>query len=416
MRAGHVLRAVVIAIITICLFFPSVSIADVELTVGKPSVSQCGQDAYTVTVTNPAASSQNLTEMVIQADLKTPQFLFSDHSTQITTPANGNPTGNDAEPTISGNVLTWDIDALFGADVELAPGQRLTVIFSVTYTCAASSNLPVVMLDGQRPRGASITQETGTGVITLLPGAITISTTPSIQNIALEKTPDDDIATWTLEIKNTGVGNIYHVDVSDALGAGLDYVPGSARINATALTPADVTGGAIFWDLSQLTADPDGPSGLSDLNGDGKFNDLPPGESAIIENVQAEIISCEDLTNAADVKYGCNATEICFDTALQGKTSSGSIAVDIVDPAISYTFDPAGLLQNIDYCGGADDVRIEIANAAGAGQAKDFRFKVDNMPAGYTITDIKPAGITYDPVTGAFSNIRPRDPLFANLG
>ncbi|VEN74357.1 hypothetical protein EPICR_30294 [Candidatus Desulfarcum epimagneticum] len=405
MRTGRLLWVVALTAITLCLFFPSISIADVELTVGKPLVSQCDQDVYTVTVTNPAASSQNLTEMVIQADLKTPQFLFSDDSTQITTPANGAQTGADADPAISGNVLTWDIDALFGADVELAPGQQLTVGFNVTYTCAASSSLPVVMLDGQRPRGAPITQEIGNGVIILLPGAVTISTTPATQVMTLEKTPDDDIASWTLEIKNTGIGNIYHIAVSDTLGAGLDYVPGSARINATALTPADVTGGAISWDLSQLTADPDGPSGLSDLDGDGKFNDLPPGESAIIENVQAQIISCADLTNAADVQYGCHGAEICFDTASQGKTSSGSIAVGIVDPSISYTFDPGGLLQNIDYCGDSDDVRIEIANAAGAGQAKNFQFKVDKMPDGYTITDIKPAGVTYDPATGFFSNM-----------
>jgi len=142
--------------------------------------------------------------------------------------------------------------------------------------------------------------------------------------------------------------------------------------------------------MNQFGTDPDGAGGLQDLDGDGKYDDLEPGGSFLIENIQSQIIACENLTSSADVSYGCGGA--CYDTAIDGGTSSGSIAVTIADPDISVSFDSDGKLDGIDYCTGEQGVEIIITNVAGAGQATEFSLDVDTIPAGYNITNVAATG------------------------
>jgi len=154
--------------------------------------------------------------------------------------------------------------------------------------------------------------------------------------------------------------------------------------------------------------DPDGAGGLADLDGDGQFDDLASGESITITNVKAAINSCEDLTNAADAQFRCfdgAGYTKCYDTADEGTTGLGTIAISIREPNLDLQFDPDGKLDDISYCTGVDDVRIVITNAAGAGQAQNICVKAAEIPATFALSNFAPAGVTYNATTYQFENV-----------
>jgi uncharacterized repeat protein (TIGR01451 family) len=57
----------------------------------------------------------------------------------------------------------------------------------------------------------------------------------------------------------------------------------NVRIGGVPLTTTIWTAGAIKVDFGQLTSDPDGAGGITDFNGDGKFNDMLLNDSLVIE-------------------------------------------------------------------------------------------------------------------------------------
>ncbi len=69
----------------------------------------------------------------------------------------------------------------------------------------------------------------------------------------------------------------------------------------------DTTGGAPlkpYWFLfSALTTDPDGPDGLSDADGDGQFDDLAPGEKAMLSFVFSLDPSCKLCNQSLPEQY-----------------------------------------------------------------------------------------------------------------
>ncbi|PIE71573.1 MAG: hypothetical protein CSA22_01735 [Deltaproteobacteria bacterium] len=402
-RARGVQSAVMMVFMAWVLAAAPAALADVSITAtNSAATSPCAVETYTVSVTNPA--DDDMTEMVITVEVPDNTFAFVAGSATITTPQNGNLAGSDANPAISGNQLVWNLDdpALFNGNVAVAKNETLTLTFDVSYSCTSTGGAVLVTLGAERPRGQAMS-ETNTVNVDVYPGAVTIKNSPEIQDVTLESLPDNEEPTWQVTIENTGLGTIYNIVVRDVFGSGLAYIDGSAQIGSTPLTRSGDD-----WDLSQFSADPDGNgTGLADLDGDGEYDDLPQGETITITDVRATIVGCTDLTSSADIRYGCDdtASGVCYDSATAGETASASVAAQVVDPDISIAFDAAGKLDNISFCDGADDVTLAITNEPDGGLARYVSYKVDSFPAGWTVTDIKPAGVTWNSTEGQFENI-----------
>lgn len=116
--------------------------------------------------------------------------------------------------------------------------------------------------------------------------------------------------------KNTGdslvgspeVGTAYDVELGVSLGGNI-VVSNLVFAGVTTVPTVQSFPGAsssITWNIKdQLTFDPDGAGGLSDLDGDGFYDDMRPGDST---NVSFEYTVDCDLACGAQLDYNINAT------------------------------------------------------------------------------------------------------------
>ncbi len=153
--------------------------------------------------------------------------------------------------------------------------------------------------------------------VEILPGAVRVEKLPSVTSAAV----GDDV-TWTVRVENTGLGPIYNVVVTDVLGSGLAYVssdPAGDNLDQTTT-----------WDKTQV------PS----------LGEILPGDWVEIE-ITARVVECFDLTNKADVRFGCDDGLVCFDTEVDGGTATASVALIPRNPLLSWT---PPTIQIIPYC------------------------------------------------------------------
>ncbi|MBC7076892.1 MAG: DUF11 domain-containing protein, partial [Synergistales bacterium] len=84
---------------------------------------------------------------------------------------------------------------------------------------------------------------------------------------------------------------------------------------------------------------------------------MNPGDKVTIE-ITATIISCANLDNGADVRWGCDDGSVCFDTALDGGTAMASVQLIIKTPLLQH--DPPDI--TFTYCQDYVDVNTTIHN------------------------------------------------------
>jgi len=131
------------------------------------------------------------------------------------------------------------------------------------------------------------------------------------QNSTIEEWDGCTEKTGSFTFKNTGVGDpnipeqsvAYDVNLSLSLSGKLTVdnltLAGVTTIASTPATPANTS--LIEWNIKdQLTVDPDGPGGLDDLDGDGYFDDIKPGDS--VDVTFTYTVDC-DLACGADLYY-----------------------------------------------------------------------------------------------------------------
>ncbi|MBC7318661.1 DUF11 domain-containing protein, partial [Candidatus Bipolaricaulota bacterium] len=190
--------------------------------------------------------------------------------------------------------------------------------------------------------------------VEILPGAVQIYKEPAVIEARV-----GDTVTWTITVENTGLGPIHNVVVTDTLGSGLSYVSS---------TPSGApVGQAVTWALGTLEA----------------------GEAVQIQ-LQAQVVACEGLENAADVRFGCDDGSVCFDTAEQGGTATASIHLLVDNPLLE--FNPPVI--QIPYCDpDGTMVNMSVTNN-GAGPAKNIRICV-NFPVSLLIQNVQ-APATWD--------------------
>ncbi len=320
------------------VFLLSFSFALADSSIGGANqVNKCEVNTYTITIEN--SSSQPITDIVVHNFMPTPGFTYVPGSSSLSAPG----CSSTSDPSVNGNELIWDIDSICGSGITLNPGQSLTIDFAMETHCDAVSGSDNVHVDYNI--GGSPSSEDTSLSIEVLPGALTITKTPSVVSASVGEN-----VTWTIKVENTGIGKIKNVEITDVLGAGLSLVSTNPSGN--------VNGQTITWNSSNI-------SQLAEMN---------PGDYVEI-TVEAQVVSCENLDNVADARWGCDGGATCFDTSVDGGTATAS--VQLVNKSPSLDFTPPDI--NFTYCEDNKTVSFPITNN-GDGRAHDVKICVDFGP------------------------------------
>lgn len=102
--------------------------------------------------------------------------------------------------------------------VGIPNGDVVTLVFGLQARCGAVSGQFTAQAAYQQPVGTPATNVAST-FVTMLPGALTIQKTPSLQSAGV-----DDLAAWTITVNNRGLGAAVNVRVSDTLGLSLIHI------------------------------------------------------------------------------------------------------------------------------------------------------------------------------------------------
>ncbi|RLE27022.1 hypothetical protein DRJ54_08210, partial [Candidatus Acetothermia bacterium] len=312
---------------------------------GPDQMGRCEEATFTVILINDTA--QTLSDILITWERPNTDFVYVTGSSTITSHA-GSPV--QADPTETGVYLEWDVDALLGYGYSLPPGEAMTIDFLFDTNCSTVSGTHVATAEGT----GFVTSPSDSLTVEVLPGAVRIYKNPGEIEARV-----GDVVTWTVTMENTGLGPVYNVVVTDALGAGLSYV-------AADPAPDSAAGGVITWSLGAI----------------------PSGGTAEVE-LQAQVLACEDLYNSADVRFGCNG-EVCFDTEVDGGTATATIRLIVDNPLLDFT--PPDIL--LPYCDPAGTTVTMAVTNVGAGPATDVRLCVD-FPAELEVRNVQ-GGASWD--------------------
>lgn len=342
---------------------------------GDSDINKCETKSYTISIQNTSGTA--ITDLVIVNNITNlTGFSYASGTSVIDVDGTPVPGGScpSLEPTGT-TTLTWDMDGLCSGDFTLAAGETLNITYDLETDCTADSGTQNVTVS--YAEGGDIT---AADTITVLPGGVTIKKTPNV----IEEEVGNDV-TWTIEVENSGLGIIENVVVTDVLGAGLEYVS-STEPNTVVGSGGGET---ITWTPTNIPA-------LASMN---------PGETVSFD-ITATVIACDNLDNTADVRWGCDMSTDCFDTATDGGTATASVQRIVRTPLLGFT--PPNI--TFDYCQDTESVSFVISNT-GDGDAYSVRTIVDfgalnvvNVSVGasydggtntFTLTDPIPAGGSY---------------------
>ncbi len=143
---------------------------------GPTQMGHCDQQTYTITVEN--SSGDPACNLVVTSTLPSSHFSYVDGTTTTCYPATDDPstacgTCNDnADPSITGSALRWDIDTLCG-ETQLETGEKITITYDVATNCDAVSGTNPVQLQYDDCAGSSTFTDTDALSIEVLPGDLT---------------------------------------------------------------------------------------------------------------------------------------------------------------------------------------------------------------------------------------------------
>jgi len=346
---------------------------------GNFMVNQCETNEYSILLTN--NTGNDVTNIVVVGQLENlTGFTYVGSSSLLNINSGGDNAVNN--PTVNGIYagdctapgtpnLTWDINDLNGSPVTLANGETIEVKFELETDCDAVSGSFNTLIDYEND-GTPVCDNTGLLNIMVFPGAVTIKKTPNV--VAAEL--GDDV-TWDIEVENTGIGYIENVIITDELGVGMTYLSstGSGQ-NAGQITT---------WSSTEVPA----------------LASMAPGDKVTV-TITADVTECENLDNKADVRFGCDATTDCFNTADDGGTARASIQRIVRNPLIE--FDPPDI--SFDYCEDYVDVSFTVSNV-GDGTAFDVCSEIDFSPL--RVSNVS-AGCVYNETEKCFEITNPIAP------
>ncbi|MGG9963420.1 T9SS type A sorting domain-containing protein [Ferruginibacter sp. SUN106] len=196
----------------------------------------------------------------------------------------------------NGDTLFYKIfgATLFGGDNLLCNGETVTITEPVKIVkCATTSAYSATW-------GNKCQTATGTSAVTMANG-VPVLTTTIVENTVMSPCTPGNV---TVTFSNTGSGgsagamynivtqlgnlnpNLPNVVFGPTNTTGSNTTTGvtfnNFMINSVPVTVTQTGTGAWIADMSQFTTDPDGAGGLTDLDGDGQFDDLAPGAALVI--------------------------------------------------------------------------------------------------------------------------------------
>jgi uncharacterized repeat protein (TIGR01451 family) len=309
------------------LFVSSFLVSAVGQVAGPSQMVQCDQETFTITLEN-TSPTQSACDIVITATPPVMGFSYVVGTGTVTLHDLPGPIAADPDAN------AWDIDAIVGSDYELPPGEQISIAFDLAADCSAESGNIEVQIDYADCGTAQPYQELDSLSIEVLPGALVITKTPSVQDASV-----GDQVTWTITVESSGLGTIWNVEATDVLGSGLAYVSNTGGgVNV---------GQTTTWDLGDIAA----------------------GDS-ISFDITAEVVGCSDLINTADARWGCGPGEICYDTRNPGScgcpSATASLNLIVENPALSFT--PPNV--TVAYCTNETPGLVQLTNS-GIGTARN---------------------------------------------
>ena len=272
-------------------------------------------DTYTVTVTNNGSTDTTEVSLYIEPSAG---FYYLANSASVTSNLSGTLVYTDTGTGAPGGASTISI---FGDDVAeaLAPGETFTFTFKLATDANAKSGqlLSVKLLSGDPPNPASPCLTTQENVQTAR-GNLTILKEPALQYGSF-----GDVITWTVSLKNTGLGKIYDAVLTDTIGAGY------ANFSIFP-TPAPV--------------------------------DLAVGQIQSY-TVSAAVASCTNLTNTAAAAWSIGNADTTA-TAIDPVSDTVDLILNLEDPGVSVDVAP---IPDVTYCGALDvSLPVTVTNTGGA--------------------------------------------------
>jgi len=267
------------------------------------------------------------------------------------------------------------ISASSNDNTVTAGGGSITRDFTYTATCSAASGDNSTSISFEDPLGTNYTINTPPRPFTVNPGAITITKVAThVNGGAITETSEpkaaiNDVVTWKITVKSSGLGSVKNVEVTETLGSGLEFSP--------------------------VVASPR----LFDKNTHASLADIPTNGTVDIF-VDTKVKSCSNLTNDVSGIWGCGAG-----ACLAAVTAQSSVDLQIKSPLLDYA--PPDVNFTPGYCESSalvTGITIPITNT-GDGIAENVQLKVD-FGTSITVDAVTaPAGASYNTGTKTFQNI-----------
>lgn len=329
---------------------------------GPPILDRCGIETYTLSLTK---NGYVVYDLLAIFDLDpdgdgTNNYEFVAGSTVFTgtfTEDGGGNISAFAPDTSTPGELRWDFSTRGGLTGDLTSVGNILV--DLRMPCSAAIHTYEVETeyndrcdDGTIPRKSTVSAGP-TEPMWVREGNISMVKMPEVYYAT------EEIAEWSLTVINGGDGAAYNLHVIDTLETDLSYYFGTP-------VPENVSGQVATWNFQSLTATWDD---LTDLDGDGYFNDLIAGGTVTV-TIYADLIACVNLFNEVYSEWGCLTTGSC---------QSSNLAVsEVLHPApglLGVTTFPATIVL----CKTADVV-MEVRNS---GQAHVYDvFAREALPQG----------------------------------
>jgi uncharacterized repeat protein (TIGR01451 family)/fimbrial isopeptide formation D2 family protein len=267
----------------------NVNLQDSNLLIrGSGDVNLCEQNTLQLDVLN----SGRTMDYAVQAVFIIPTGLnYVAGSTLI----NGSITG---EPVQVGNELTWAFNSYAAGLGDLDPDEMITLTFDVRTDCDLSNS---VSFQSYGRYIAPCDNYVGNISNTV---TYTLEINDNRANLQVTKAPAsqtgelNDSITWTITIRNTGLGTGYNLEFYDALPVGVTVpaLPGYGISNQALNSVPQI----VFDDGLPVT-------NLGAVGAPRTLIDIPSG-GIITFDVTARVDSCSALTsqNQANVRWGCN--------------------------------------------------------------------------------------------------------------
>ncbi len=298
---------------------PAAGKIDMILTLPPDPVSRGDTtgEVFTVTIKNTSAISIPEVSLLIDPNQG---FYYLDNSASATSSLSPTLNVDDTGPGSPGHTSTITVTGDVAA-MSIASGETMTFTFKLATDADAKSGqrLTVSLQSGDSPSLKNC-KTVGKNVQTVR-GNLVISKGPATQDGSFA-----DEVSWTVTLRNTGLGDVYNAIFTDTKGSGLDGLTIDPPVNPITLSP----------------------------------------ESSQEYTVTATVASCENLTNTVEASWSIGNAD-GTGTADDPVRDAVDIVYLVKDPDVSVKVGP---LPDVSYCEDLDEtVVVTVTNTGGGARA-----------------------------------------------